>query len=97
MRNRRQQQQARRRHAAGELAQRAQRAAPRHDVTESVEDMPTLALADVGMHPQAGTTRPAKPRKCAAEHLVDQTNELVAGVIVMDGKEQDESVERGIE
>jgi hypothetical protein len=64
VKNRRQQQQARRQRTADDVARRA---TPRHDVVESNEDMPILAIADVGMHPEAGTTRPGKPRKRVGE------------------------------
>jgi len=32
-----------------------------------MRNLPILAIADVGMHPQAGTTRPGKPRKRIGE------------------------------
>ena len=50
VRNRRQQQEARRPRAAGERTQRAERAMSHHDVSASVNDLPILAIADVGMH-----------------------------------------------
>jgi hypothetical protein len=88
VRNRRQQQEARRQRIAGEQAQRTKRATPHHDMNESVEGIPILAIADGGMHPEAGTTRPGKPRKRVGEHLVDQTDELDAGLVLMDGNDR---------
>ena len=65
VRTRRQQQEARRQRIAGEQAQRAKRGTLRPDVAERVGDIPILAIADVGMHPQAGMTKSTRPRKRA--------------------------------
>ena len=76
VRNRRQQQEARRQRTADEQARRAERATHASDVSEHVDDLPLLVMADVGMHPEAGTTRPGRPRKRvdAAENAAIVTN-----------------------
>ena len=65
VRTRRQQQEARRQRIVGEQAQRAKPGTLRPGVAESVGDMPILAIADVGMHLQAGMTKSTRPRKRA--------------------------------
>jgi hypothetical protein len=95
VRNRRQQQEARRQRVAGEQAQRAKRGTLHSDVAESVDGMPILATADVGMHPQAGLTKAARPRKRAMEHPVEQSDEPEIGGVLIDDNEREEPVEIG--
>jgi hypothetical protein len=90
VRNRRQQQQARRQRTADDVARRSAPSTPRHDVAESVEAMPILAIADVGMHPQAGMTKSTRPRKRAdvaegADAAVVETNGHNADVHLSEG------------
>jgi hypothetical protein len=87
VRNRREQQAARRRRVAGDQAQRAATATPRPDVTESISDVPILAIADLGMHPQAGLTKAGKPRK----HI----GEPESAAIVTNGTGADEHCSEG--
>jgi hypothetical protein len=76
VRNRRAQQETRRQRTADEQAQRAARATRPADVAERVDDMSLLASTDGGMHPEAGLTRPGKPRKRVdvAESAASVTN-----------------------
>jgi hypothetical protein len=90
VRTRRQQQEARRQRIAGEQAQRAKRGTLRPDVAERVGDIPILAIADVGMHPQAGMTKSTRPRKRAdiaegADAAGVEMNEHNADVHVSEG------------
>jgi hypothetical protein len=90
VKNRRQQQEARRQRAASDQAQRAAGGRPRLDVAEGTEATPSLAIADVGIHPLAGTTKPARPRKRTdvaevADAAGVETNEHNADVPVSEG------------
>jgi hypothetical protein len=87
VRNRRQQQEARRQRATAEHAQRSKRGTPRQEVTESIEDMPILAIADVGMHSEASITRATRPRK--------RVGEPESAAIVTDGAGTDEHFSEG--
>jgi hypothetical protein len=91
VKQRRQQQEARRQRAAGEQAQRAKRSRLGPDVDESIDDMPVLTIADVGMHPQAGMTKSTRPRKRAdvaegADAAGVETNGHNADVHVSEGE-----------
>jgi hypothetical protein len=87
VKNRRQQQEARRQQAATEQAQRAKPGTPRSNVAERVDDMPILVRADVDMHPEAGMTKAARPRK-----RIDQPES--AGIVTK-GTEVDEHFSEG--
>jgi hypothetical protein len=82
VRNRRQQQEARRQRTAGDQAQRAKHGTLPHHVVENVGDMPILTIADVGMHAEVGMTKPSRPRK-----RVEQPESTT---IVTNGTEVDE-------
>jgi hypothetical protein len=87
VRNRRQQQEARRQRTADEQAQRAARAARPSDVAEHVNDMPILGIADVGIHPEAGMTRPGRPRK--------RVDAAESAAVVTNGERVDEPIGEG--
>lgn len=71
VRSRREQQDARRARTAADQARRAANTTAHPDAVESIADMPMIAMADVGMHPAAGTTKPSKPRRRAGEVVTD--------------------------
>jgi hypothetical protein len=70
VRNRRAQQDARRARTATDQAHRAANTTARPDAGESIADMPVIGMADVDMHPDAGTTKASKPRRRAGEAVI---------------------------
>ena len=89
VRNRRQQQQARRQRTADEQAQRAARAMPRPVVVEPMDDLPIPAMADVGIHPLAGTTKAVRPRRRAADPVDGVAVEANDHAADADGSDRD--------
>jgi hypothetical protein len=67
VRNRRAQQEARRQRTADEQAQRATRVTARPLVVEPMDDLSSPTMADVSLHPLAGTTKAVRPRRRAAD------------------------------
>jgi hypothetical protein len=67
VRGRRQQQAERRARAADDRERRRSAATSHTDAEVAIADMSILATVDVGTHPEAGATRPIRPRKRVVE------------------------------
>jgi hypothetical protein len=90
VRNRREQQEARRQRTAGDVARRAERAIPRPDVAEGVEAVASAAITDGGMYPEASMTKATRPRK-----RTDVAEVADAAEVETNGRDADVHVSEG--